>query len=188
MDNTLYTIIVHSENFAGLLSQVTAVFTHQQLNIESLNVSASSIPGVHKYTITIFSDETTIKKIVKQIEKRVDVISAHYFTDEQIFYYEAAIYKISVPELLSDPELLRIISYYNANLVDVNPVYSVLVKTGTSEDITALYEKLQKYKVVLQFVRSGRIAVTKSRSEKVNEFLDYREQQYNKIHPNGKGE
>lgn len=40
MDKTLYTIIVHSENFAGLLNQVTAVFTRRQINIESLNVSA----------------------------------------------------------------------------------------------------------------------------------------------------
>ena len=31
MDNkTLYTIIVHSENFAGLLNQVTAVFTRRR--------------------------------------------------------------------------------------------------------------------------------------------------------------
>ena len=29
MDKTLYTIIVHSENFAGLLNQVTAVFLYQ---------------------------------------------------------------------------------------------------------------------------------------------------------------
>mgnify|MGYP000089286015 CR=1 FL=1 len=43
MDKKLYTIIVHSENFAGLLNQVTAVFTRRQINIESLNVSASSI-------------------------------------------------------------------------------------------------------------------------------------------------
>ena len=46
MDKKLYTIIVHSENFAGLLNQVTAVFTRRQINIESLNVSASSIKGV----------------------------------------------------------------------------------------------------------------------------------------------
>ena len=44
-DKTLYTIIVHSENIAGLLNQVTAVFTRRQINIESLNVSASSIKG-----------------------------------------------------------------------------------------------------------------------------------------------
>ena len=31
-DKTLYTIIVHSENIAGLLNQVTAVFTRRQIN------------------------------------------------------------------------------------------------------------------------------------------------------------
>ena len=46
-DKTLYTIIVHSENIAGLLNQVTAVFTRRQINIESLNVSASSIKGIN---------------------------------------------------------------------------------------------------------------------------------------------
>ena len=44
-DKTLYTLIVHSENIAGLLNQITAVFTRRQINIESLNVSASSIKG-----------------------------------------------------------------------------------------------------------------------------------------------
>ena len=34
----LYTIIVHSENIAGLLNQVTAVFTRRQINIESLKI------------------------------------------------------------------------------------------------------------------------------------------------------
>lgn len=51
-EKKFYTLIVFSENFAGLLNQVTAVFTRRQVNIESLNVSASSIKGVHKYTIT----------------------------------------------------------------------------------------------------------------------------------------
>ena len=65
-DKTLYTIIVHSENIAGLLNQVTAVFTRRQINIESLNVSASSIKGVHKYTITAWTDKDIIEKVVKQ--------------------------------------------------------------------------------------------------------------------------
>ena len=32
MDKTLYTLIVHSENIAGLLNQITAVFTRRQIN------------------------------------------------------------------------------------------------------------------------------------------------------------
>ena len=42
MDKKLYTMIVYSENIAGLLNQITAVFTRRQINIESLNVSASA--------------------------------------------------------------------------------------------------------------------------------------------------
>ena len=67
MEKTLYTLIVYSENIAGLLNQVTAVFTRRQINIESLNVSASSIQGIHKYTITAWTDEETIVKVVKQL-------------------------------------------------------------------------------------------------------------------------
>ena len=87
MDKTLYTLIVHSENFAGLLNQVTAVFTRRQINIESLNVSASSIKGVHKYTITALFDQKNIKnnstvnallkektKIDKQLENIANAI------------------------------------------------------------------------------------------------------------------
>ena len=96
MDKTLYTIIVHSENFAGLLNQVTAVFTRRQINIESLNVSASSIKGVHKYTITAWTDKDTIEKVTKQITKKIDVLQAHYFTDDEIYQHEIALYKISL--------------------------------------------------------------------------------------------
>ena len=83
MDKTLYTLIVHSENIAGLLNQITAVFTRRQINIESLNVSASSIKGVHKYTITVWTTQDVIEKVVKQIEKKIDVLQAHYFTDSR---------------------------------------------------------------------------------------------------------
>ena len=109
MDNnkTLYTIIVHSENIAGLLNQVTAVFTRRQINIESLNVSASSIKGVHKYTITCWTTPDIVEKVVRQIEKKMDVIQAHYFTDKEIFQREVAMYKVSTPEFQSTAEAYK---------------------------------------------------------------------------------
>ena len=68
-EKKLYTLLVYSENIAGILNQITAVFTRRQVNIESLNVSASSIEGVHKYTITAWSDEDQIEKITKHTSK-----------------------------------------------------------------------------------------------------------------------
>ena len=78
MDKKLYTIIVHSENIAGLLNQVTAVFTRRQINIESLNVSASSIKGVHKYTITAWATQDVIEKVVKQIERKITRLNSSH--------------------------------------------------------------------------------------------------------------
>lgn len=184
MDKKLYTMIVYSENIAGLLNQITAVFTRRQINIESLNVSASSIKGVHKYTITTWTDEDTIKKIVRQIEKKIDVLQAHYFTDEEIFSHEIALYKLSTPVLEREPKVSELIRRYNARVVEVNPTYSALEKDGTTEDITSFYDELQQLGCVLQFVRSGRIALTKSCVERVNEFLAEREARYLKAKQN----
>ncbi len=178
-EKKLYTLIVHSENIAGLLNQVTAVFTRRQINIESLNVSASSIKGIHKYTITAFTDKDTIDKVVKQIDKKIDVLQAHYFVDDEIYYHEIALYKVSTPEFQSTPEASKVIRKYNARIVEVNPVFAIVEKNGNSDDISSLYNELRSLNCVLQFVRSGRIAITTSCFERVNEFLADREAKYN---------
>ena len=99
---TLYTLLVFSENFAGLLNQVTAVFTRQQVNIESLNVSASSIVGVHKYTITCWSNDVQIAKISKQIEKKIDVLRPSYYTDDDVFIQEVALDNLTTPVVIDN--------------------------------------------------------------------------------------
>lgn len=174
----LYTLIVHSEHIAGLLNQVTAVFTRRQINIESLNVSASSIKGVHKYTITVWTDEETIEKVSKQIEKKIDVLQAHFFTDDSIYSHEIALYKVSMPQFQETPEPSKVIRRYNARIVEVNPVFAIVEKNGNGEDITALYDELKALNCVLQFVRSGRVAITTSCFERVDEFLADREAHY----------
>ena len=177
-NKTLYTIIVHSENIAGILNQITAVFTRRQINIESLNVSASSIKGVHKYTITCWTTPDVIDKVVTQIEKKIDVIQAHYFTDKEIFQREVAMYKVATPEFQANPEASKVIRRYSAHIVEVNPTFSIVEMVGMSDDITSLYQELKQLNCVLQFVRSGRIAVSTSCFERVNEYLAHREERY----------
>lgn len=177
-NKTLYTIIVHSENIAGILNQITAVFTRRQINIEGLNVSASSIKGVHKYTITCWTTPDVIDKVVTQIEKKIDVIQAHYFTDKEIFQREVAMYKVATPEFQANPEASKVIRRYSAHIVEVNPTFSIVEMVGMSDDITSLYQELKQLNCVLQFVRSGRIAVSTSCFERVNEYLAHREERY----------
>ena len=100
------------------------------MNIESLNVSASSIKGVHKYTITCWSTEEQIQVITKQIEKRIDVLQAHYFTDDEIFIQEVALYKLATPKVLENPDISKAVRQHGAQIVEVNPTYTVVSKKG----------------------------------------------------------
>ena len=161
MEKKLYTLLVYSENIVGLLNQITAVFTRRQVNIETLNVSASSTEGIHKYTITAWSDEEQIKIITRQIEKKIDIVKADYYTDDQVFIHEVALFKISTPVLLENPEVSRSIRRHDARMMEVNPTYSTVLIAGLTEDIADLFQQLKQMGCILQFTRSGRIAVTR---------------------------
>ena len=176
-EKTLYTLLVYSENIAGILNQITAVVTRRQVNIESLNVSASSIPGLHKYTITAWSDEDQIVKITKQIEKKIDVVKAMYYTDDELFIRETGLYKLATDKVLENPEISRTIRKQEATITEVNPTYVIVMKNGMTEDIMNLFHALNAFDCVLQYTRSGRIAVTRSKTEEVSKFLDEREGQ-----------
>ena len=175
MDNTLYTVAVFSENRVGLLNQISIIFTRRKLNIESLSVSPSSIKGVHKFTITANSDEETIEKLVKQIEKRIDVLKAFYYTDDEIVYQEIALYKVPTKQLIEEQNLEKIIRRHNARILEISAEYTVIEKTGHNEETEALFEELKRYGIT-QFVRSGRVAITKSNKEFVTEYIEEQEQ------------
>ena len=120
----------------------------------------------------------TIEKVTKQITKKIDVLQAHYFTDDEIYQHEIALYKITTPTLEEKPEVSKVIRKYNARIVEVNAVFAIVEKNGMSEEITNLYEELRQLDCVLQFVRSGRVAITTSCFERVNEYLADREAKY----------
>ena len=175
---SLYTLLVYSENVAGILNQITAVFTRRQVNIESLNVSASSIPGVHKYTITAWSNEDQILKITRQIEKKIDVVKANYFTDDQLFIRETGLYKLSTKKVLENPEISRTVRRHDASITEVNPTYTIVMKSGKTDEIISLFRALDEFDCVFQYTRSGRIAVTRGKQEQVSEFLEEREKNH----------
>ena len=171
----LYTFLIYSENVPGLLSQITAVFTRRQVNIESLNVCASSTPGAHKYTVTAYCDERMARILTSQVEKRIEVLQAHFYTDDELFINETALFKLSTPVMMKNREVSSLVRSYDARIIEVNSTYSVVEITGFTDEIIELFDKLQKLDCVLQFVRSGRICITKSRVEHLDEYLAVRE-------------
>ena len=173
----LYTLIIYSENFAGILNQITAVFTRRQVNIESLNVCSSSTPGVHKYTITCYCKQEMAEMLTKQIEKKIDVLQANCFADDEIFILETSLLKLSTPMVLANQEISRIVRRHDARIVEVNPTYTIVEKTGISSDVLDNFNQLNDLGCVLQFVRSGRIAITRSCIERLDQYIAQRKEE-----------
>ena len=79
----LYEITAYTENQVGLLSAIASIFTRRSINIEKLFVYPSRIAGVHKFKILARTSERRCQQVVLQMEKKVDVIKAFYYVEEE---------------------------------------------------------------------------------------------------------
>lgn len=166
-----FTITAFSENHIGLLNRITIIFTRRHINIESLTVSASAIEGLHKFTVVVNTTQDKVEKVVKQIDKLVEVTKAFYHTNDEIIHQEIALYKVPTNALLNSNEIEKMVRVHSAKIIEVTPDYTVIEKTGHSEETKEMFEKLNKFGV-LQFTRSGRIAVTKLKEELLTMYLE----------------
>jgi len=155
-----YTVSIYTENNIGLLNRISAIFQRRHMNIESLNTSPSEIEGVSRFTIVVNITEHQMKKIQGQIEKQVEVIKAYYHTEEEIIYQESCVFKMKSNLLFDERQIQNIIKESNARIVTVNREFFVIEKSGRKEEIDLLHRELTVFGI-MQFTRSGRIAVTK---------------------------
>jgi acetolactate synthase I/III small subunit len=164
-----YTISIYTENNIGLLNRISAIFQRRHINIESLTTSQSEIEGVNRFVIVVNITEFQAKKIIGQFEKQVEVIRAFFHTDEETIYTESCMFKIKSALLFEEPQIQNIIKESNARIVTVNKEFFVLEKSGKRNEIESLRRDLNIFGI-MQFVRAGRIAVTKDEM-KVTEAL-----------------
>ena len=169
MKREKYTISVYSENNLGLLNRIATIFLKRHINIDSLTVSSSEIEGVSRFIIVVDITEDQVKKIIGQIEKQVEVIKAYYHTNEECIYLQSALFKIKSSLLFEERQIQNIIKQSNAQIVTVSPEFFVIEKSGRRDEIDALYDDLSNFGI-MQFVRSGRISVTKEEM-KISEIL-----------------
>ena len=172
--NQEFIISAFTENHIGLLNRITIIFTRRKINIESLTVSESALAGISKFTIVVDTTEDKVSKVVKQIDKLVEVLKAYYHTNDQMIYQELALYKVPTEALTNSNQIESLVRQYNARILEVTPDYTVIEKTGHKDETQALFEGLNQFGV-LQFIRSGRVAITRSPIERLSEFLKDRD-------------
>jgi acetolactate synthase-1/3 small subunit len=167
-----FTITVYTENHIGLLNRIAIIFSRRKINIDSLNTSPSEIEGIHRFTIVIDETEEVVRKLVRQIEKQVEVLKAYYHTNEQIVWQEMALYKVPTDVIAEKVKVERLLRKYGARVVAIRTDYTVFETTGQREETERLIEVLAPYGLI-EFVRTARVAIIKESNgfhEKLKEF------------------
>jgi acetolactate synthase-1/3 small subunit len=102
--------------------------------------------------------------VTKQIEKQIGILKAFYHTIDEIVYQEIALYKVPTEAFANGDEVENLIRNHNARILTIEPDYIIVEKTGHKDETRDLFRALEPYGI-LQFARSGRIALTKQIKE-----------------------
>ena len=157
-----YTICVFTENSIGLLNKITVLFIRRRINIESLTVSETVRKGISRFTIVIKHDKREeVEKLVRQTRKIIEVLAVFGYLNDEVVYNEIALFKIATPLGSKPLDIETVNRVYNAWVVYWELDYVVIQKTGTEEEIFDFFRYLKPHGII-EFVRSGRVAVGKT--------------------------
>jgi acetolactate synthase-1/3 small subunit len=171
-----YTLSLFSENHIGLLNRITVIFTRRKINIESICASESEVEGVYRYTIVVNVTKPEAEKLVKQIEKLVEVLKAFMHEESEIVSQELALYKLHINLLNQNESIEKIVREHHARILAVEKDFMVIEKTGNKSETQELFKSLEKFGV-LEYASSGRVAITKPMKE-LTTYLQEMEDKY----------
>src|ERR1044072_593212 len=133
MNKQEFTITVYTENHIGLLNRIAIMFSRRKINIVSLNTSPSEVEGIHRFTVVIHESEDVVRKLVRQIEKQVEVMKAYFNTNNEIVWQEMAMYKVPTDEIAEKVKVERLLREHGARAVVIRKDYTVFETSDRKE-------------------------------------------------------
>jgi acetolactate synthase-1/3 small subunit len=155
---TRRTLSVLVENAAGVLSQVSRLFSRKGYNIESLAVGTTNDPAVSRITIEVLADEPMIQQIMNQLRKLFPVYSVQELLPERSIRRELVMFKVRAESADVRNEVIQIANIFRASIIDVSLKTLTLALIGDESKAEAI-EKLLDAFGILELVRTGMVAL-----------------------------
>ena len=153
-----HTLSVLVENTAGVLSQVSRLFSRKGYNIESLAVGTTDDPAVSRITIEVTSDEAIIEQIMNQLRKLFPVYSVQELLPDRSIRRELVLYKVRAEQPDIRNEIIQIANIFRASIIDVSLKSLTLALIGDETKADAMQKLLEAFGI-LELVRTGMVAL-----------------------------
>ena len=156
---TRRTLSVLVENAAGVLSQVSRLFSRKGYNIESLAVGVTDDPTISRITIIVDSGNSVVEQVEKQLNKQIDVIKVKTLEVDTATRRELLLIKIYAQQQ-NRGEIIDICSIMNAKIVDMSHTTLTIEMCDRPERVALMMEMLAPYGVA-EVARTGMVALQK---------------------------
>jgi len=155
---TRHTLSVLVENAAGVLSQVSRLFSRKGYNIESLAVGTTDDPNVSRITIEVLCDAPMIEQIMNQLRKLFAVYSVQELLPERSIRRELVMFKVKAETADVRNEVIQIANIFRASIIDVSLKSLTLALIGDESKAEAMQKLLEAFGI-LELVRTGMVAL-----------------------------
>ena len=151
------------ENSAGVLSQVSRMFSRKGYNIDSLAVGTTEDHTISRMTILVNEDEEQIEQIASQLAKLLPVISVKLLSPESSVQREMILVKVKAASREARDEIIQIASIFREKIIDVGMEALTLEVTGDHDKAEALLKLLESFGI-LELVRTGAVALERGKT------------------------
>ena len=159
---TRHTLSVLVENSAGVLSQVSRLFSRKGYNIESLAVGTTDDPSVSRITIEVLCSAAMIEQIMNQLRKLFPVHSIKRLPPNRSIRRELVLIKVRTVDNAARSEILQIASVFRTSIIDVSVDTLTLAVIGDEGKVDAMQKMLEMHGI-LELVRTGVIALERGK-------------------------
>lgn len=153
-----YTLSILVENTAGVLSQVTRLFTRKNYNIDSLAVGVTDDPLVSRITVLVTGDDHMVQQLASQLSKQLHVISVKILADSASVSRELVLVKVKADTREVRNEIIQLAGVFRTGIVDVGRNSVIIAIMGDMQKSGAMLDILNEYGI-LEVVRTGMISL-----------------------------
>ena len=158
----LRTLSVLVDNEAGVLSQVSRLFSRKGFNVESLAVGTTDNPAISRMTIEVLANENQTNLMCNQLAKMVPVHPVRLLVPSHSIRRELVLYKVRAKNSEDKNEIIQIANIFRGSIIDVSKETLTLSVIGDEKKTDAVQELLADFGIE-ELVRTGMIALERGK-------------------------
>lgn len=156
-------------NQPGVLAHISGMLASRAFNIESLAVGETENPNFSRITFVVAGDDKVLSQVRKQLEKIITVVKVVDFQNEDVVERDLMLVKVST-DGEKRAEIRELVDIFRGKIVDVGHEHVMIEISGQESKLTAFVELMRPFGII-ELVRTGRIALSRSSSLSVDQAL-----------------